>query len=477
MSHAFKKEYLISDFEIIVMFNSLHFFCLVALLILWGCEREQIETMTTFHDNQQVSVRFYGERPNASLFGDKHLIDLVQPIDNYGKPRGAVHLANPNWLEFEYQIDAKKTRLLVAKQPVMNNVSWWDIDNAGAVDGSARVTDKNGTEYRVRLLRCGQYTMDHFSEWNLLIGAVHEGDMDFRGERYGWIRRPYDNEDLKVGFRGSLSWCVDRIDNDSRVMRGYYFVSRFHAGQPMFRGERVYWRPVLEKVSKDSSSVELFEQSVKQVSPDGEVFYYGVISNDKLLGEGNKISDLVGFYDGKEHEGGMPDWLKFYYKGQFLLVAAQSVRHSLSWNSLAKEGLVTGENTKVRVGMRRYSQDKTVADIEGRRYRVRLIQCGESTLDHKSEWNRLIGGIVQPDGDFGRFPSLYGWLDSPYVPESLNLHTDRGAATWCKENMSIYDQKHGINRGYLVPSRFHATPADFRGWGFGWRPVLQLIDD
>ncbi|WP_111642023.1 hypothetical protein [Marinimicrobium alkaliphilum] len=455
----------------------LRFGWLAALALVWGCERDPVETLATDYDNRQVVVRFYGERSSSALFGEKTFPDLIQPVDARGKVRGEIHRASPDWLAFDYQIDGERSRVLVAKQPVMHTVAWWDIARVGAADGDARVTDLDGTEYRVRLLHCGQHTMDELSEWNLLIGGVHQGDMDFRGERYGWIRRPYDNDDLKVGYQGSLNWCQDRYSQNRRVMRGYYFVSRFHAARPGFRGSRVYWRPVLEVVEPEAVPDETLDHAVAQRSPDGQVRYYGTVGNDELFGSGTKIADLVGFHKGEEHETGAPDWLKFHYRGQTLLVAAQSVRHSLSWNALAKAGLVAGENRKVRVGMRRYDQDVTVTDTDGNRYWVRLIQCGKSTLDHDSEWNRLIGGVVEPDGDFARFPSRYGWLDEPFEPAALNLHTDRGAATWCRENVSIYGDEHGINRGFLVPSRFHATPADFTGWGFGWRPVLQLIED
>lgn len=450
---------------------------LLPLAALWGCERDPVETLATDYDNRQVVVRFYGERSTAALFGDKTFLDLVQPKDARGEARGEVHRASPDWLAFEYQIDGESTRLLVAKQPVSHTVAWWDIARAGAADGQARVKDVDGVEYRVRLMECGQHTMDELSEWNLLIGGVHQGDMDFRGERYGWIRRPYDNSDLKVGYQGSLSWCRDRFSQNRRVMRGYYFVSRFHAGQPGFRGNRVFWRPVLEVVSSGDSGEEALDSPVAQVSPDGQIRYYGAVANDDLLGDGVKIADLVDFHEGEEHEGGAPDWLKFHYRGQTLYVASQTVRHSLSWNALARAGLVAGENRKVRVGMRRYDQDVTVTDAEGNRYWVRLLQCGKSTLDHDSEWNRLIGSVVEPDGDFARFPSRYGWVNDLYEPAALNLHTDRGAATWCRENVSIYGDEHGVNRGYLVPSRFHATPGEFSGWGFGWRPVLQLIQE
>ncbi len=453
---------------------------LAACLLLGACSEKPSgpQSLKTLHEGKRVAVTFYGERSSSSLFGpEAALTDQVRPLTRTGEPEGEFHEKRPDWLEFEYRINNESRRVLVAKQPVMNQVSWWGIARAGAALGddselsiqgrryrqSVRIEDRDGNEYRLRLLSCGGATMAHLSEWNLLIGGVHEGDKDFRGARYGWIERPYTNSDLKVGLEGSLSWCGDRWEEKGhRVTRGYYFVSRFHAAPAHISSDRLYWRPVLERIEPTVAERPLAEGA--QRSPDGRLDYLGVKSNTEIFGADQSLADRLGFTDGERIGKGEPEWLTFEDEGKRKLVAAKPLAHSLSWDRLDEAGLVNGADTRV-------------SDQEGRRYRVRLLECGESTLDHESEWNRLIGGVAQPDGDFARYPSVYGWIEEPLHHGRLHIGSKKGSASWCQEGISLYGKHHGVNRGYLVPSRHHATSSGFTGWGFGWRPVLEQIED
>lgn len=149
----------------------------------WDKEPESIRFAQAAHD---VEVIFRGEVSDAELFGsDRSLLDRVQPIDETGRPRGTRHDDRPGWLHFEYRIDAERHEVLIAKKPLLSRVSWDDIARAGAAVGddagapassrlaaqNARVTDRRGNEYRVRLPYCGQATRAELSEWNLLIGG------------------------------------------------------------------------------------------------------------------------------------------------------------------------------------------------------------------------------------------------------------------------------------------------------------------
>ncbi len=437
----------------------------------------------------QVEVVFHGEVSSESLFGDGALTDSVRPRDRLGRAEGRYHHRTPQWLSFDVRINDERRRLLVAKEPIMNNVSWHGIARAGAVTGTdeglqfenrrypqnAVVTDSQGNRYRVRLMQCGQSTLADFSEWNLLIGSVHEGDMDFSGERYGWIQRPYRDADLKVGYNGSLNWCQDLWRNGpDRVVRGYFFVSRLHATPPDFRGDRIYWRPVLELIRSDAPDTP----PVLARSPDRRVSYYGAVSSAELFGQERRFRDQLPVENGVFIEQGNPDWLRFRYQGKTLLVAAKPIKDSLSWVDIARAGAVHGDGTRVRIEGRSYRQNAQVEDQQGNRYRVRLLNCGKHTLDNSSEWNALIGGVHWGDGDFLRSPDgQFGWLENPMTNADLQLGTNRGAASWCREVMDIHGRPHAVNRGYLTVARYHATDYTFRGYGFGWRPVLELIED
>jgi len=384
--------------------------------------------------------------------------------------------------------------VFIAKQPLLNFVSWDDIARVGAamgedsvltLDGSPRlqdatILDRQGNGYRVRLPICGAATHADLSEWNLLIGAVHRGDMDFRGERYGWVRSPYRDEDLKVGYKGSLSWCRDEWRGD-RVARGYFFVSRFHAAPADVRTDRLHWRPVLERVRSDSSgqrSPALGDRRASiQWSRSMRVGFVGRISNAALFGSGGDVDRQLNVVSGHRLDAAAPDWLRFEYEGKELLVAARPLRYGLSWNAIARAGAALGDDSEVPIGPRRYRQDATVVDAKGERYRVRLLRCGRSTLDLGSEWNSLIGGIHVGDGDFRAEPQgIYGWLNPPYSDEDLGVGSmANGRSTWCRETMKLDGKTFAVSRGYLTVSRFHATDTDFEGAGFGWRPVLEAL--
>lgn len=468
-----------------------------AAMLAAACQVQDAESQARHfaYGAHDVEVIFRGELSDAELFGGSaSLLDRVHPRDEKGKPRGQLHSAQPGWLRFEYRIDGDRREVLVAKQPLLNRVSWGDIARAGAASGDdadvavdgqrvaqdARVQDRQGNAYRVRLPTCGQSTFADLSEWNLLVGAVHQGDMDFKGERYAWVRFPYRDQDLKVGYKGSLSWCQEEW-RGNRVARGYFFVSRFHAAPADLRTGRLHWRPVLERVLSDGSGQAGHSNGVPapeiRWSPSRRVGYAGKVSNAELFGAAGAVDRQLSVEAGRRLDVEAPDWLRFEYEGRSLLIAARPLRHALSWNAIARAGAALGDDSYVRIGWRFYRQNATVTDARGARYRVRLMACGRSTLDLDSEWNALIGGLHAGDGDFRPLPyGVYGWLVPPMDDGELGVgESEDGTATWCRETLQIGGETHAVNRGYLTVSRFHATPADFDGAGFSWRPVLEPL--
>lgn len=459
-----------------------------------GCGGADRESLRFSHGATDVEVVFLGEVADSALFGPQgSLLDQVRPLDAKGRRSGVAAASRPGWLRFEYQIDGARREVLVAKQPLMNRVAWTDIARAGAALAddsvlalggaptaqSARVKGADGSEYRVRLPTCGRSTLADLSEWNLLIGAVHRGDMDFTGARYGWVKDPYDDEDLKVGYHGSLSWCQEDLRGE-RVARGYFFVSRLHAADSDLRTDRLYWRPVLERVGAAGAPRPLYldgdTRSPIRWSPSGRVGYAGTVGSAELFGPGVGIAQQVAVEGGYFVDRGQPDWLRFLVDGKSLLVAAQPIKYSVSRDAIAQAGAALGDGSSVRVGWRSFTQDAEVKDLQGRRYRVRLLKCGSSTLDLRSEWNELMGGVHRGDGDFLAYPAgTYGWLTPSFDDHALRVGIQNGSATWCQETIEIDGKAHGVNRGYMTISRFHATETSYTGSGFGWRPVLEAI--
>ncbi|MCU0963029.1 MAG: hypothetical protein MUF48_23285 [Pirellulaceae bacterium] len=437
---------------------------------------------------------FHGEVTDDALFGPgATLLDHVRPVDEHGRKAGQVVAARPGWLHFEYRLDGDRREIWVAKTPLMNFVSWDDVARAGAAlaDGvtvpvglglaiqNARVKDVHGDELRVRMPSCGHSTLADLSEWNLLIGAVHRGDMDFTGPRYGWVRRPYSDKDLNVGYHGSLTWCRDEF-RGGRVARGYFFASRFHVSPPDQRTDRLQWRPVLERIASPADPVARHwngdQNAPVQWSPSRQAGFAGTVSNDELFGPGVGIAQMISVEGGRFVGDGRPAWLRFLYDGRTLLVASQPIKQSVSWSAIAQAGAARGDAGRLRLGWKWYTQNAEVSDRHGRRYRVRLIGCGGHTMDVAAEWNALMGGIHRGDGDFVAYPEgIYGWLPQPYDDDGLAVGEGFGRATWCRETIEIGGKTHGVNRGYVTISRFHATEIGYEGSGFGWRPVLELL--
>jgi len=464
------------------------------LVLATGCGVREREVLRFSQGASDVEVSFRGEVEDAEIFGPQgSLLDRVHPLGPDGERQGRVFNARPGWLHFEYQIDGVRREVLLAKQPLLNQVSWDDIARAGAalandtiisVGGlptaqNARFKDVRGNEYRIRLATCGRSTLADLSEWNLLIGAVHQGDMDFTGSHYGWTKNHYGDDDLKVGHHGSLTWCQESLRGE-RVARGYFFVSRLHAGNSELRTDRLHWRPVLERITADPAPLPSdFDGDINatiQWSPSRRVGFAGTVSNAVLFGPGVSIGQLIPVEGGKAFGTGQPDWLRFVSNGKRLLIAAQPIKYSLSWNAIAQSGAALGDGSSVRVGWRTYPQAAEVKTLDGRRYRVRLLGCGRSTMDVGSEWNSLIGGVHRGDGDFAGYPlGIYGWLIPAFDDQSIHIGLPSASATWCRDRLEISGKTHGVNRGYMTVSRFHATPVEFDGDGFGWRPVLEPV--
>jgi hypothetical protein len=454
------------------------------------------EVKESWVDGSVSRVVFHGEMSGTDLFGSPGTFPILAR-NPQGEGEGTPHELAPDWLGFTYRIGEYERHVLIAKQPVMNHVSWDAIARAGAALGNgsavelgdgaysqdAVLTDQDGNLYRIRLPTCGRSAMADLSEWNLLIGAVHEGDMDFTGDRYGWTSDPYRDEDLKVGYGGSLTWCKERWRSGSehRVTRGYFHVSRFHATDRSFRGERIFWRPVLELVPTGIDSGATVPSVVAekgQLSPHRDVRFLGIVPSQELFGEGRDLTEFVPVYAGVPVEDGMPNWLHFEFDGQALLVAQKPLRHSVSWEAIAQAGAALGDASVVRGRTSGHVQSAQVTGADGHRYRVRLLRCGSSTMDLTSEWNLLIGALHEGDGDFQSNPDgRFGWTEPRLSDLDLHIGEIDGAASWCQERETIRGREHAVNRGYLTVSRFHLTETTYRGTGFGWRPVLERIDE
>lgn len=213
----------------------------------------------------------------------------------------------------------------------------------------------------------------------------------------------------------------------------------------------------------------------------------GPVNEDGLifLGESQLISyeDLstaVDFSEGMLVEDS--GWLHFSLDGVSLYAAKTSVRHSVSWDQLYAAGLVYGAEGPGPVpGDTPVDQNKTV-EIDGKTYRVRLIRGadtdpGSGTAGYdlpgsqSSEWSRLFAPIVTVV-----FPSYPGLKLAAYTDDDLGTKSGlAGSSSWCQEAQLGAPNNRSV-RG--------TSGVNYAGWsassevqtGFGWRPVLELID-
>jgi hypothetical protein len=292
------------------------------------------------------------------------------------------------------------------------------------------------------------------------------------------VPNPFNDADLEIGYAGTLTWCRDSWAKAAsyRVARGYFYVSRFHAAHASTASARLAWRPVLEKFD---ARRDTFLESVGEPerSPDQLVVYYGRVSNERLLGSGVRLDDVLLLKEGVVVQEA-PDWLAFRFNNKDLFVAATPLRHFVSWEGIAQIGAALGDGSGVRLWGRVYKQRVTVRGAHGDEFLVRLLRCGTATHDGGSEWNRLIGAVHAGDGDFEARPDgIYGWVREPLQDDDIGVGLRSGAATWCAEKTVINGSEYATNRGYFTVSRFHRTPVGYSDHGFGWRPVLERVHD
>jgi hypothetical protein len=451
-------------------------------------EKKQYEETTFTHQGTEININFLGEKTNKELFGEQKITDIAHPINEQGNKQGTIYNDEPNWLKFEYTKNNVKKTVLIAKEPIMNFVSFDDIARAGAAfkeseiyieandeyyDQNKTIIDINKNEYKIRLIDCGNSTTNPTSEWNFLIGGIHEGDIDFknRDERliYSFIKEPYTDKDLKIGQNGSLNWCMNSYEIENYIVnRGYFHASRFHASKSDIRTNRIYWRPVLELIEENTAEKKQITQEEKTSlinndnSNKNQVKFLGEITNQELF-ENNKMADLINLTKGLDINDGKPDWLHFELNNKTLIIAKKPIKHSISYQDLLDEELVLGK--------------RTIQDINQNNYILRLIKCGENTLDHDSEWNLLIGGVSEGDTDFkeNNHQKIYATINKPYKNEELQTGIIIGGSTWCQETKQINNELYAVNRGYMTISRYHLTQIYYGESGFSYRPVLELI--
>lgn len=202
-------------------------------------------------------------------------------------------------------------------------------------------------------------------------------------------------------------------------------------------------------------------------------FYGEVPAKDFITGD--ELARRIGLTAGKSQYSNEP-WLKFSYLGKVEFVAKKTFRFNITRNDINSANAIYGNRT---------------ININGLTFKVRLFKgktegkqndqsAYEGTINHNSEWNRLMLPIHQ------KAPSKWYYKDnvnSPtenwnvgYTNEDLmtRFNTRSGTRSWCQEygessSYRLYRGKFDISdSGSYSPNYFDPD--------YGWRPVLELVN-
>lgn len=214
--------------------------------------------------------------------------------------------------------------------------------------------------------------------------------------------------------------------------------------------------------------------STKLIGGNLQAGFYGELPTSEFI-TGDELAAKIGLTAGISQYSNEP-WLKFSYLGKIEFISKKSIRHSISWGDLNTFNLVYG-NKKI--------------DIDGNMYKIRLMKGKtegkqndrtqyRGVINQNSEWNKLMLPIHYNAPDRWQYSDN---VNSPtenwnigYTDRDLLTHSDygEGSYTWCQEYGELYNTR--VYRGNYGVSYSESQNYSSGYSGFGWRPVLELVD-
>lgn len=198
------------------------------------------------------------------------------------------------------------------------------------------------------------------------------------------------------------------------------------------------------------------------IGGDLQAGFYGEVTG---LITADDLRTATGVSQGTAMQTGDITWLKFAHQHKTLFIAKQPIQHSISWDHLNAQGVVSS-----------FSEGGgKLLEINGGFYLVRLMQgcnvnpapnvTGDSpagTTGINNEWDNL---IIPVHGEGG-------WAQ--YTNADIVVASGDGRATWCQEVHSN-DLTRRVIRGRYSVSYFHNNTSSNTASARGWRPVLELL--
>lgn len=202
--------------------------------------------------------------------------------------------------------------------------------------------------------------------------------------------------------------------------------------------------------------------------------FYGEVPTSELI-TGDELAAKIGLTAGRSQFSDEP-WLKFSYLGKVEFIAKKTFRHSISWDSINKVNAVFGNK---------------VIEISGFKYKIRLMKgktegkqgdigSYKGTINHGSEWNKLMLPIHinapsnWEDKDNVNSPTEnwnVGYTDNDLFTKSF---IGNGNCSWCQEK-GLYSS-YSLHRGRYSVSDSGTIDSYCNNYLYGWRPVLELVD-
>ncbi len=208
------------------------------------------------------------------------------------------------------------------------------------------------------------------------------------------------------------------------------------------------------------------------IAGDSTSGFYGEISSE-CFANGDQLAAAVDLSQGTVFNNNTA-WLKFSLDDKILLVPKKPLRYNVSWDHLNALGIVAGSK-QITIGVHTYKIRLIRGSNQSPSTRPSPPNKYDAAQSNNSEWNRLFYPIVDKAGTSPE-GIVYGkWAKYPTVEFGIQetLPTT-GVLNWCQEMTT--DVNVAVMRGYQGVNWFHGGHANSTDAGFGWRPVLELVE-
>lgn len=186
---------------------------------------------------------------------------------------------------------------------------------------------------------------------------------------------------------------------------------------------------------------------------NSEIGWYGLYQQSDSIGVA-ALREATGQSAGtlQTNSGNIP-WMGFSFNGKRLLIAQRSIVTGVSWNHLNGLGLVSGTKQ---------------VEINGKLFKVRLIDGGSVVGDSECEWDRLMYRVSEQPT-----PGVEKWEE--YTNAELNVGVGNGRSCLTMAN-NPNNPNQCVRRGIANVLDFDYSDKTYSAAPVGWRPVLELIE-